>query len=377
LKQILKKLLVFGYNSTKHKVFRKKRKEILRQIKGKPYFRKTPVPIIKAYSDLWKPLHSSPSRDYLDIYTSITGKLSEKYIPEDLYYKTVEPVLNDYSFNQGYTDKINYGRVLTAEYLIKNIVSGIENSYFDSNMSFLGQDYESIIATLKPHNDIFIKPAQDSGGGYNIHRFIRNEDSFITSSGIELNNEFLKNTMTRNFVIQPKISGHPFFTRFNPSSLNTVRILTYRSIQNNTVSVLHAILRIGNKGSIVDNQASGGISVGINREGQLNSYGIDKLGNVYTNFNNINFAEQDPVIRFSELCEIACKEAKNIPYARLIGWDFAVTADNEIKIIEFNTKNNEINFYQMNNGPLFGNFTSEVITYAAKRPKSFVLDFYI
>ncbi|MCK7537993.1 MAG: hypothetical protein MZV63_47075 [Marinilabiliales bacterium] len=68
-----------------------------------------------------------------------------------------------------------------------------------------------------------------------------------------------------------------FFARFNESSLNTVRILTYRSVRNEDVFVLHRLLRAGRRGSVVDNQASGGIACAIDNDG-LMALGIDKSG---------------------------------------------------------------------------------------------------
>ena len=79
-----------------------------------------------------------------------------------------------------------------------------------------------------------------------------------------------------NFIIQKYIDQHHWFARFNESSLNTVRVLTYRRIKNEEAVVLHRLLRAGRPGSVVDNQASGGIACAIDTDGRLMSFGIDK-----------------------------------------------------------------------------------------------------
>jgi hypothetical protein len=52
-----------------------------------------------------------------------------------------------------------------------------------------------------------------------------------------------------------------------------------------------------------------------------------------------------------------------------------VDITNQVKLIEINNNNNEINFYQMNRGPLFGKYTQEIINYCQKSRKSFCIDF--
>jgi hypothetical protein len=61
----------------------------------------------------------------------------------------------------------------------------------------------------------------------------------------------------------------------------------------------------------------------------------------------------------------------------LLGFDFCVTENNEIKLLEINCKNIEINFLQMNNGPLFGEYSKEIIDYCLHTKKNVVIDFHI
>lgn len=80
---------------------------------------------------------------------------------------------------------------------------------------------------------------------------------------------------------------------------------------------------------------------------------------------------------FKKILGISNDVVRENIYSRVIGLDFAVTSSNEIKLIEINNKNNEINFYQMSNGPLFESFTDEIINYCKNKKCSFNLGFDI
>ena len=52
---------------------------------------------------------------------------------------------------------------------------------------------------------------------------------------------------------------------------------------------------------------------------------------------------------------------KRFAHFRIISWDFAVDENNDIQLIEFNFSPQGIRIHQINNGPLFGEFTVEVL----------------
>jgi hypothetical protein len=58
-------------------------------------------------------------------------------------------------------------------------------------------------------------------------------------------------------VIEVYLDQHPTYAAFNPTSVNTLRIWVLR--RNGVVSTKLAFLRIGRRGSLVDNRSAGGI----------------------------------------------------------------------------------------------------------------------
>jgi hypothetical protein len=199
-----------------------------------------------------------------------------------------------------------------------------------------------------------------------VHLFTREQDKYINRNDEILSAEFLDKNYGSNYIIQEYVNQHSYFQQFNRTSLNTIRVFTYRSVKTEEIIVLHSVQRIGWKNSIVDNQASGGISCGIDNNGKLNTYAIDKFGRIYQESGSgFVFSEAEDVMRIDEIKELAKKIASKNYYARLLGLDLCVDSDNNIKLIEINNKYLEINFLQMNNGPLFGEYTDEVIEYCS------------
>lgn len=70
------------------------------------------------------------------------------------------------------------------------------------------------------------------------------------------------------------IMQHPFLNKIYPYALNTIHLVTY--CENNTVSLLSGSLEIGTAESISRRTDEiGGISCGIDHEGNLRSYAYD------------------------------------------------------------------------------------------------------
>ena len=66
----------------------------------------------------------------------------------------------------------------------------------------------------------------------------------------------------------------------------------------------------------------------------------------------------------------------NIPpvklfYFDMVSWDVAINKNNKPKIIEINLSGQEINFHQFSNGPLFGDYTEQIISKLHKIKRSF------
>lgn len=315
------------------------------------------------YTSMWKKLDRNPVKQYVSVYSSISNVVSHKYVPENVYYRVIEPVLNDKEFSLAYSDKNFYERILGeyAHLLPTVYLRGVAGSVFTTDYNPVRNALDEL-RNISTNTSLILKPAVGSAGGCKIASVLYAERNKIYYNKCRIDVETLIDIMklkyNNSFVLQEHILQHEWFSKYNETSLNTVRVMTYRSPRTEKASVLKSVLRYGREGSIVDNQAAGGLSCGINDDGITNAYSIDKYGVKTPNQNECNV-----VPMYNNIKYYAVNIAPKFHYHRLLGFDFCVDRDHNVRLLEVNTKDIEVNFLQMNNGPLFGDLTEEVIEY--------------
>lgn len=120
--------------------------------------------------------------------------------------------------------------------------------------------------------------------------------------------------------------------KLNPSSVNTVRCITF--CLGGNVQIPYCFLKVGRNGSFVDNGGAGGILAGIDvRSGKVNTCGYDEYNETYE-------IHPDTGVRFDgyqmpeweKLKAICCKMSGMLPSVKCIGWDMAYTDDGWVVI---------------------------------------------
>ncbi len=150
---------------------------------------------------------------------------------------------------------------------------------------------------------------------------------------------------TEGLVIEEYMEQHPDFGNYNPSSVNTVRVLVHLNLKHDS-SVFGAFLRVGRAGSVVDNVSSGGIAVKVNVDtGELCS-------GVFTNLSNIKFDKHpDSNVQFvgrilpfwNEIKALSVNVVKLFPGINYAGLDIAVTKKGPV-VIEMNVQPDYVDF---------------------------------
>jgi hypothetical protein len=358
-------------------LYNKKIKHIYRLQKNK--FRNNNPTILIEHREKWSQLSKKVNTKWLLVYSQISGIESPNYVPENVYYNIIERRLNNRIFTTAYSDKNFYDIYFSEEQLFPlTILRCVNNVLYDAQYNSQPVTENNLRGVLNDFDKVIVKPANDSGGGRRVELFIKEKDKLFYNANRDiLNFEYLEKKYYNTFIIQEYIEQHEFYRQFNPSSTNTVRIFTYRTVSSEDIVPLHAVLRIGRPGSIVDNQAAGGISCGITNEGKLNDFAVDKHGNVFKAIESIKFSDMAEVLGFRKMIECIKSIAPKLFYSRINGFDFCVDKNLNIRLLEINSKNIEINFMQMNTGPLFKEYTDEVIDFCRENPKSVCLDFYV
>lgn len=309
-------------------------------------------------------------RYFLDFYYSTSLLPDPDFIPATTYQLYVEPALNDARYAKSISDKALYEKVLIGIKTPKTILRKINKFYYNQDYHFVHISDEYINAITSSYDKLLLKASVESGGGMNIRMFLRENNTLV--NGIEpLNTKTLSGFP--DFILQEVIIQHEFLKRFNPSSNNTLRILTYKSVKNNEIHVLHSLLRIGQQGSFMDHDNLGGIVVGISAEGILNNFGCNVNGIKFSSFNGINFSEIKGVPFIDVVKAMAITIADQIYYGRLLAIDFSVDRNGNPLMLEINCYGNGICQYQMNNGSLFMEFTKEILDYCEQHKTKYML----
>lgn len=310
------------------------------------------------------------------LYSLVSRRRSADFIPESLYYFQIEPRLNALPMRLAYSDKNMYDRWYAGVSGVKlpvTVLRNINGFLYDQKYELIGmQAAEGLLDDGK----YIIKPSLDSGGGKNVHileaaRERANARTAVRSTlwGADRVGrlEDIARCYGKDYVVQQYIRQHKYFARLCPTSVNTMRVMTYRSVGDDRVHVIQRIMKIGLKGRVTDNEWTGSVTIGVSETGTLNRYAVNKFGVRHTEFNGLDIAGLPDNPFVSTVDRAARAIAGQVYYSRLVGMDFAVDEDGAAVFIEMNHSYNGINFFQYNNGPLFQGYTDEILEYCARQ----------
>ena len=198
---------------------------------------------------------------------------------------------------------------------------------------------ESNLLDLSLHNNfekVIVKPIQGAFGK-GIYLISRRQIHSLVKD--KMSEDHLSEDLDeRNFIVQEIIKQHPELNKINPHSVNTIRIITFLT-RDDQIEFLAAILRTSSGGSFLDNFSSGGIAVGIDIEtGRVKERGFLKpeYGTTVTKHpvSNIEF-HHFQIPYWDQVKKTAARAQKSFHYLKSIGWDIAITPDGPV-IIEGN-----------------------------------------
>jgi hypothetical protein len=94
----------------------------------------------------------------------------------------------------------------------------------------------------------------------------------------------------------------------------------------------------------------------------LKSFAIDKNFFKYDihPFTKASFSKKE-IPMYNNIIETVIKLHNELNYFNMVSWDLALDKTGEVNLIELNLSGQGINFHQLNNGPLFGDMTSDVL----------------
>lgn len=282
--------------------------------------------------------------------SSLNAEFMSRFIPDNLYFYYFCPRLSDVNVCQSFDDKNMYDLYFPGVQMPTTLFRKIDGKLLDKE--YLPILDENTLAFLDRQTAIVIKPSIDSSGGKGV-LFM---DGTCDKKEIM---ECLKRM--NNCIVQERICQHKVLSDIHPSSINTIRIVSF--YYQGKVEILSAILRIGIGDSKVDNSSSGGIFIGISQDGLLKEYAFNKWGSYYQKHPTSGFVFKDTLVPGFNKCKQLCidQHYRLIQFTHLVSWDLAIGIDGNPILIEANLTFGDIDFHQIANGPLFGSFTDSVI----------------
>lgn len=146
-----------------------------------------------------------------------------------------------------------------------------------------------------------------------------------SSDSVSIFDELL--SYKNSWILEDLIEQVQEMSQFNPTSVNSVRIPTFRT--KNGYEIFGTFMRVGRKGSIVDNAGAGGIFVRVDEiSGEIISDGFTEQGNIFEYHPDLNIPFKGfKIPRYAELKSIAIKCHNDLEDHKYVGWDFALTKD--------------------------------------------------
>ena len=293
-------------------------------------------------------------------------------VPEGVARRCIEPVLNPPRFRSFYGDKNMYAVYLNKNRMPTTILRRIGggtflDADFTPNIDFFF-DKDGRVVTLE-YDRLILKPSIDSSSGVGVMLFKNKGGRYLSSDGkSELTKSFLEG-YSDDFILQEAVEQHPYISQFCKTAVNTLRIAVYRSVADESVNVVGAVLRIGRDGSFVDNGHRGGRFVGVNLEsGALGHYVCDQYGNKATQWNGVDFSSADYSIpNWPAVVDFAKYVGRSNHHMRWLALDVALGKDGSPCLIEYNCGGFSYWLFQFSGMPAFGRFTDEIIDYCSKR----------
>lgn len=192
------------------------------------------------------------------------------------------------------------------------------------------EDFDSFAQITRELGKVIIKPASvGCGTGIFIHEYSTEDD---------LKNTF-KDMMSKghSYIVEQLIVQGPEMASWNPSSVNTLRINTFKT--RGGVFNHICFIRTGRNGAFVDNGGQGGLFAGIDSNtGRINTDGHDEHCHTYAEHPDSHITYRGwQIPGWNEVLELA-KQIHNdvFPKHPYIAWDFAQSSDNGWVLIEGN-----------------------------------------
>lgn len=252
----------------------------------------------------------------------------KSFVPQGAYYRY--SVCQDPRFNILIDDKIIFHDLMTQYGLPVPIrYFTFRGGEFRQGADLITDiEVDSILKSISDER-IFVKRFT-GGAASGVSIFTKKEKGvYVDKDGDIVNAAMIrKKYANQDFFFEKQIIQEPVLSQFNPDTVNTIRVLTYKN------KVISATVRFGSKGEYVDNVSANGVAVSLDIEtGVLGDYGM-KMYSTIEHFyehptSHLKFLNTK-VTQWFEVKRLVEKTLKYMPYYKSVGFDVATTENGPV-----------------------------------------------
>lgn len=281
-------------------------------------------------------------------------------LPLEYSASKIEPSMTPGAFTDYYNDKNMLHRLFPADYMPQYYLRNVRGHFMDTDYHIISEQQAEVIISNIDAEKIVLKPSRE-GAGRGFCPLYKNNGIFYTKEGESLTLNYLNRTYKKDYLLTAWAEQSAFAMQFNSSSVNTIRIATYRD-SSGMVRLLGAGMRFGAVGADLDNAHCGGVFCGISQDGVLQTYVCDWLGRKQVVFNDIDFSRATYVIpNWNDVQQFAVKVSEQVVHHDLVALDIYLDKVDAPKLIEINVGGFGSWFFQFAGFPTFGKYTDEIV----------------
>ena len=320
------------------------------------------IPITQAekeeIDEFWSHYMTPDMRDMLidyrfyDVFKKVKkdGQRLAYYLPDNFYNTFIDEYFANPQHSRPGNDKNLYDLFFSGVKQPKTVFRKVYGMYLD-------QDYKEIslkdaIKRSRDVGEVVLKKAKFSSGGHGVmfwNPSVDGEDKLVN---------FLNSS--NHIVCQEAIKQHPDIALLNPTSINTLRMLTF--FFEDKIHMLSTFIRFGAPGSRLDNIHSGGFACGIGCDGRLRDVAVDIAGTRIDHRPQGKCLNEIKVPNYDKCVDLVTDLSRRlVVMSRLLAWDIAIDEKGDPIVIEYSPSNAGSNYHQLCNGPIFGDMTEDVL----------------
>lgn len=211
--------------------------------------------------------------------------------------------LNQRSHSTTFSDKSKFNRAF-GQYLGRDWIDLRE------------ADAAALEAFLRKHRTVMAK-VTDNVAGYGVEKLQANGITDFAALHAQLMEK-------RQFLVEEFVVQHPEMSRLAPSSVNTLRVVTY--FDGDKVHLLAHVVKMGNGIADMDNFGQGGMYTVLDEHGHTHYAAFNKAGQKFSIHPVTGVDITDfQVPMFDKVIEVVDAAARVVPQVPYVGWDIAIT----------------------------------------------------